>query len=159
MADDLVLESLQVGDLLRISCPMAPARVAGIGRDYAYVEWPWREIDPASRFRWNGQRAFARDPDSHEWIGPAFRTDPEPWHLTPNAMCRVGIPETIVQITSVHQCEPPEDRGWLPRPRIMLGFIPADHPEYIDIEDAGDTLYFPSAEPITIGRAASPVQG
>jgi hypothetical protein len=69
-------------------------------------------------------------------------------------MCMVGIPTMIAQVVTIHRCEQPEDVGWLPRPRVMMGIVPADRPEYIDDEDAGDTLYFPSAEPITLERAA-----
>ncbi|MGW9031381.1 hypothetical protein ACWGQ5_46665 [Streptomyces sp. NPDC055722] len=153
MADDLELESMQVGDLVKISLAMTPTRVTRVDQYYAYVEWPWGEIDPESRFRWNGGRAFARNPDSQDWVDSPYRTDPEPWHLTENATCLVGIPETIAQVVDIHRCEQPQDVGWLPRPRLMLGIIPADRSEYIDDEDAGDTLYFPSAEPIAIERA------
>ncbi|WP_143674336.1 MULTISPECIES: hypothetical protein [Streptomyces] len=66
----------------------------------------------------------------------------------------VGIPETIAQVVDIHRCDQPQDVGWLPRPRLMLGIIPADRSEYIDHEDADDTRYFPTAEPIAIKRAA-----
>ncbi|MFF0462920.1 hypothetical protein [Streptomyces mexicanus] len=154
MADGLEPESLQIGDLVKISLAMTPTRVTRVDPYYAYVEWPWHEIDPESRCQWDGSRAFARNPDSQDWVDSPYRTDPEPWHLTENSTCRVGIPETIAQVVDIHRCEQAQDVGWLPRPRLMLGIIPADRSEYIDDEDAGDTLYFPSGEPIVIKRAA-----
>ncbi|MFF2381226.1 MULTISPECIES: hypothetical protein [unclassified Streptomyces] len=147
------LEWLQVGDLVKISCPLVAARVAEVDQHYAYVEWPWGEIDPASRFRWNGQRAFAKDPKSLDWLGSPFRTVPEPRHLRANDMCEVGIPDMIVQVSEILRFESPQDRGWLPRPRLTLGVIPADYPMHIDDEDAGDCLHFPTREPITVERA------
>ncbi|MFJ5275094.1 hypothetical protein [Streptomyces sp. NPDC088358] len=37
---------------------------------------------------------------------------------------------------------------------LMLGVIPADRSDCTDHEDAGNTRHFPSAEPITVKRAA-----
>jgi hypothetical protein len=149
------LQHLRPGELLRVSCPMTHTRVADVSGFYASVEWPWRQIDRSSQFRWNGQRAFRRSAESSEWIGSLFRTDPEPWHLSAGDECQVGIPETLVQLVSVHHWDPPRDIGWLPRPNIMLWVIPPDHPEYADLEDAGDSIAFPSAEPITLERAGA----
>ncbi|MFD1275532.1 hypothetical protein ACFQ51_39865 [Streptomyces kaempferi] len=136
MNEGLEWESLQVGDLVEISLAMTPTRVTGVDQYYAYVEWPWGDIDPESRFRWDGGRAFARNPDSQDWADSPYRTDPEPWHLTENAMCMVGIPETIAQVVDIRRCEQPQDVGWLPRPHLMLGVIPADRRAYTDDEDA-----------------------
>jgi hypothetical protein len=152
------LQYLRPGDLLRVSCPMTRTRVADISRFYASVKWPWCQIDPSSQFRWNGQRAFSRTAESYEWIGSLFRTDPEPWHLSAGDECYVGIPETLVQLVSIHRWDPPQDTGWLPRPNVMLVVIPPEHPEYADLEDAGDSIAIPSAEPITIKRTAAQEQ-
>ena len=132
---------------------MVPVRVVDVSEFHASVEWPWGQIDPDSQFRWNGQRAFARSADSDDWIRSLFRTEPEPWNLVAGSECKVGIPETIVQVIDVYHYDLPQDIGWLPRPHTMLTVIPADHPEYADLEDAGDTIDIPSAAPITIERA------
>ncbi|MEW1800338.1 hypothetical protein [Streptomyces virginiae] len=103
------------------------------------VEWPRGEIDPPSRFRWNGQRAFAASPDDPDWTTSLFRTDPEPWNLSVGDNCLVGIPETLVRITDIGRYDPPQDVGWLPRPHTLLGVVPADYPDETVTEDDVDT--------------------
>ncbi|MFD5514800.1 hypothetical protein [Streptomyces sp. NPDC127066] len=154
MAVGLGLESLQVGDLVKVSLVMTPARVTSVDRHFAYVEWPWGGIDPESRFRWDGNRAFARDPHAEDWLCSPYRTDPEPRHLAENDMCVVGIPEMVTRVVGIDRYEQPQDEGFLPRFLVAVSVLPVDGFAFIDGEDAGDTLYFPSAEPITIERVA-----
>ncbi|MBM7437997.1 hypothetical protein [Streptomyces sp. HB132] len=143
-------QDFRVGDVLRVSCPPAQGRVVDVFPFDVAVEWPWAQIDPQSQFRWNGQRAFATDPDSPDWTTSLFKTDPEPWKLHAGDSCLVGMPETLVRITGIHRCEPPQDVGWLPRPHTMLGVVPADYPGEALSEDDVDTIYLDSAAPVTI---------
>jgi hypothetical protein len=116
----------RVGDVLRVTCPPSPARIGKVTRFYASVIWPWGEIDPDSKYRWNGEVAFPT-PDSRESPG-LFRTDPEPHHLVAGESCLVGIPETLVGVVDVIRHDPPQDVGWLPRPHTTLAVIPVDIP-------------------------------
>ncbi|MFI8501212.1 hypothetical protein ACIGFK_22355 [Streptomyces sp. NPDC085524] len=143
-------QDFRIGDVLRVSCPPTQARVANVSRFDIAVEWPWGEIDPQSRFRWNGQRAFATSPDAPDWTTSLFRTDPEPWNLSVGDNCLVGIPETLVRITDIGRYDPPQDVGWLPRPHTLLGVVPADYPDETVTEDDVDTIYIDSAAPVTI---------
>ncbi|EID55037.1 hypothetical protein [Saccharomonospora xinjiangensis] len=152
MAECGGLDDFRVGELVQVRCPMVPARVAEVTNFHVFVEWPWGRVDPASKFAWNGQRAFSRNASSIDWIASLFRTDPEPWHLSPGQECHVGIPERVMQVIDVYHCDPPRDIGRLPRPHTMLAVIPADHPEYADLEDACDTIEVPSAAPLTLTR-------
>ncbi|MFI1979373.1 hypothetical protein [Streptomyces wedmorensis] len=140
----------QVGDVLRVSCPLAEARVAEVSRFDASVEWPWAEIDPQSQIRWNGRRAFAMSPDSPDWTMSLFKIDPEPWNLRVGDSCLVGIPETLVRIIDIGRYDPPQDVGWLPRPHTMLVVVPADYPDEALSEHDGDTIDLESAAPVTV---------
>ncbi|MER7623460.1 hypothetical protein [Streptomyces sp. NPDC126503] len=139
-----------MGDVLRVSCPSAEGRVVEVSRFHASVEWPWAEIDPHSQFKWNGRRAFGMSPDSSDWTLSLFKTDPEPWNLHVDDICRVGIPETLVRIIDIGRYDPPQDVGWLPRPHTMLVVVPADYPDEALSEDDGDTIDLESAAPVTI---------
>ncbi len=150
MGEGTAHQDFRVGDVLRVSCPPARGRVVDVSRFDVAVEFPWAEIDPQSRFRWNGQRAFAIDPDSPEWTTSLFKTDPEPRNLRAGDSCLVGIPETLVRIIDIGRYDPPQDVGWLPRPHTMLIVVPADHPDEDLSEDEGDTIDLESAAPVTI---------
>jgi hypothetical protein len=58
----------RAGESLVLAREPADARAASVSRDYVFIDWPWCEVDPASRFRWNGQVALPRDAASHEWV-------------------------------------------------------------------------------------------
>ena len=106
----------RVGDVLRISCPFTPTVVTGVDEAYVSVRWPWWEIDPdAEGVRWNGEVALGRaDPDE------LYMTDPASPRLAPGDTCRVGIPARIIHVIEVHEYEPPQEAGWLPRPSLSL---------------------------------------
>ncbi|WP_432753363.1 hypothetical protein ACE1OA_24105 [Streptomyces sp. JL2001] len=150
MGETSTHQDFRVGDVLRVTCPPAQGRVTAVSRFHASVEWPWAEIDPQSRFRWNGQRAFGISPDSRDWTMSLFKTDPEPWNLQVGDTCLVGIPETLVRITDIGRYDPPQDVGWLPRPHTMLGVVPVDYPAEALSEDDGDTIDLDSAAPVSI---------
>jgi hypothetical protein len=51
----------QVGNVLRVSCAPAPARVTETSSSYVSIEWPWGEADPDSQYGWNGRFALPVD--------------------------------------------------------------------------------------------------
>jgi hypothetical protein len=97
-------------------------------------------VDPESAFRWNGNRAFNRDPHHYEWDGELYRLSPAVTALAEGDTCRVDIPETTVQVISVHTFDPPRDVGWLPRPRRYLGVLPQGQSFDPEFEDQGSSL-------------------
>lgn len=140
----------QVGDVLRVGCSPARARVADVRGSYIFVEWPWGKVDPDSRFRWNGQRAFPVDPGSGEWSYTLFRTEPNPQYLNRGDLCSVSIPETLVRVVDVLRHDPPLDLGRLPRPRTRLVVVPVDVSSDALQEDEAATIEIESAAPMTI---------
>ncbi|MEU0405558.1 hypothetical protein ABZ318_36215 [Streptomyces sp. NPDC006197] len=150
MAKGTPHHEFRVGDVLRVSCPPAEARVAEVSRFDASVEWPWAEIDPQSQVRWNGRRAFVMSSDSPDWTMSLFKTDPEPWNLQVGDSCLVGIPETLVRIIDIGRYDPPQDVGRLPRPHTMLVVVPADYSDEALSEHDGDTIDLESAAPVTV---------
>ncbi|MEE6262747.1 hypothetical protein [Plantactinospora sonchi] len=111
----------RVGDVLRISCPFAPTVVTHVDETDVVVRWPWWEIDPdAEGVRWNGEAALCHaDPDA------LYTTDPPAGRLAPGDACRVGIPARIIHVIEVHEYDPPQETGWLPRPSLVLIVLPA----------------------------------
>ena len=106
----------QVGDLLRLSSEIYEIRVTG-GNDCTFtVEWPWREIDQASRNRWDGQIGFPRDPNHRNWRNTPWRVEPDGWELSSGDVCLAAIPSADVRVTAIINYDPPEAFGWLPRP-------------------------------------------
>lgn len=144
----------QVGDILRVMCPTAAARVVEVSRYYVSIDWPWEKIDPHSKYRWNGQVAFPIDPDSYEWLEGLFYTDPAPHHLAVGDTCFVYIPETYIALIDIIHHDPPLDIGQLPRPHTTLVVRMIDHLEPIirddDVEDSGIPIELDSAAPITL---------
>jgi hypothetical protein len=137
-----------VGDELLLECLPADARVVTVTDRYAFVEWPWREIDPASARKWNGLVAFPRDPDSLEWANTPWRLEPNPEELESGSTCRVGIPSTVVLVRSIRLFDPPRDLGWLPRPTTGLDVVIAGADQFD--EDSGFLIYLDGAEPLSI---------
>jgi hypothetical protein len=111
----------RVGDVLRISCPSATARVTAVDSRHVSVRWPWWEIDPdAEDTRWNGAVAIARDdPDE------LYAVEPAADRLSAGDVCRVGIPPRIVHVIDVTAHDPPPATGWLPRVSLELLVLPA----------------------------------
>ncbi|MGW6403372.1 hypothetical protein [Streptomyces sp. NPDC055134] len=140
----------QVGDVLRVSCSPARARVADVQGFYIYVEWPWEKVDPDAQFRWNGQVAFPVDPGSWEWSYTLFRTEPSPQYLNRGDSCSVSIPETLVRVVDILLHDPPLDVGRLPRPHTRLVVLPVDASSDVLQEDEGVTIEIESAAPIAI---------
>ncbi|MEV5173687.1 hypothetical protein AB0L10_21955 [Streptomyces flaveolus] len=115
----------RVGDVLSVACPFTPARVErGLTWEHVSVRWPWWRIDTDSAFfHWNGIVALGVDAGGYvspEVESELFRTDPPPEHLKAGDMCRVGVPPTVVHVTSVDHHDPPLETGWLPRPRLSV---------------------------------------
>ncbi len=143
----------EVGDLLRVSCAPAPARVTGVSRSHVSIEWPWGDVDPDSRYGWDGRFALPVEPDGREWS--LFRTEQDPRGLKPDDTCLVGIPETLVHVVDVGRYDPPMDTGRLPRPHTLLIVLPVDRPgSAVGGEDEGDTIELGSAAPIVMQRAS-----
>ncbi|MGY0017509.1 hypothetical protein [Streptomyces sp. cg35] len=140
----------RVGDVLRVSCSPASARVADVRGSYISVEWPWEKIDPDSRFRWNGQVAFPVDPGSWEWSYTLFRTEPSPQYLNRGDSCSVSIPETLVRVVDIRRHDPPLDLGRLPRPHTRLVVLPVDASSDALQEDEAATIEIESAAPIAM---------
>jgi hypothetical protein len=140
----------RVGEVVRISCEPANARVTRVTAHHVMLEWPWRKIDPDSRkFQWNGDVALSRDSGHQDWGNRPWRTDPDEQELSQGDVCIVGIVPVKVRITGIRRFDPPVGLGWLPHSELALGIVflgDEDDPE------AGDTIYLPSAEPIVIER-------
>ncbi|MES5818509.1 hypothetical protein [Streptomyces sp. RG80] len=143
--------SYRVGDILRVTCPWTPAKVARVAGSHAFIVWPWAEIDPESRYRWDGQTAMPTDPDSLEWWQGVFHTEPKPWELSAGDTCLVGVPETLVRVLDIQRHDPPADRGRLPRPRITLVVAHVDQPDGTWAEEEGQGFVIDpnSSEPLT----------
>ncbi|WP_145868727.1 hypothetical protein [Streptomyces capillispiralis] len=141
----------QVGNVLRVSCASAPARVTEVSRFDVSIEWPWGEVDADSQYVWNGRFALPVEPDGREWS--LFRTEQDPRTLEPGDTCLVGIPETLVRVIDVGQYDPPMDTGRLPRPHTLLIVLPVGRsPVEGSGEDEGDTIELDSAAPLAIER-------
>jgi hypothetical protein len=140
----------RVGESLTLACEPADARVASMSTQYVFVEWPWREADPESRARWNGQVALPRSADSREWLNTPWRIEPAVSELEVGDLCLVGIPATSVIVRAVRNYVPAKDVGWLPRPTLGLSVVPAG--DYEDDEEAGYIVYLDGAEPISVSR-------
>ncbi|NNN37501.1 hypothetical protein HLK59_45685 [Streptomyces sp. S3(2020)] len=143
----------RVGDILRVTCPWTPAEVAGVTGRYAVLVWPWAEIDPESRFGWDGRVAVPTDPDSPERWQDVFRTEPKPWLLSAGDTCLVGVPETLVRVLDIDHHDPLADRGWLPRPHTTLVVAHLDQPQepmWPEEEGEGFTIDPGSFAPLTL---------
>jgi hypothetical protein len=143
------VDEFQAGDHLRISCEPRTVEVASADESYVYVRCPWQWPDPESKYRWDGETAFARDPDHYDF-DRLWRLDPPPTELNVGQSCQLSIPSIEVVVVSVTRVHPSEDLGWLPRPEVALDLVPAsDSP---DDEDAVQALYLSEGEPIVIER-------
>jgi hypothetical protein len=111
------------------------------------VAWPWLQIDPSSRFRWDGTTAFPRDPESPDWRNIPWRIEPDGWELESGDNCMVGIPQIDVRIMWIKYFDPPGDFGWLPRPIWGLAVCPLQ--DWGD-ENAGYVMYLDTGEPVQI---------
>ncbi|MEU6704618.1 hypothetical protein [Streptomyces wuyuanensis] len=151
---DINGHDFQVGDILRVDCPPARARVTAVGLFEVSIEWPWGEMDAASDIRWNGLRAVPRPDDPDEWPG-LFQIASGAAELNAGDFCLAGIPESSVRVIDIGHYEPPADVGWLPRPATMLIVVPTDRAHGALVHE-GDTIELPSAAPISIKRISSP---
>ncbi|MEW5354868.1 hypothetical protein [Streptomyces sp. 16-176A] len=117
------------------------------------IEWPWGDVDPDSRYGWDGRFALPVEPDGREWS--LFRTEQDPRGLEPDDTCLAGIPETLVHVIDVGRYDPPMDTGRLPRPHTLLIVLPVDRPgSAVGGEDEGDTIELDSAAPIVRERVS-----
>lgn len=141
----------RVGDVLSVVCPFTLARVEqAVTWDHVAVRWPWWDIDADSEFvHWNG--VVALGVNSSGRVGPEveaelFRTDPPPEQLGPGDFCRVGVPPTVVHVTSVDHHDPPLVTGWLPRPHLTLAVLRSglsyrEFPDGSHLDGTGYTLH------------------
>ncbi|MFG2039099.1 hypothetical protein [Dactylosporangium sp. NPDC048998] len=139
----------QPGDHLLISCEPQDVEVVRADRFYVYVSWPWHRPDPASKVRWDGTRAFARDPE-HSDFDQLWRLDPPPVELQIGGVCQVSIPPIEVVVTWAARFDPPKDIGWLPRPTGALDVVPVFGERQPGGEEIG--LYLGDTEPLRIER-------
>ncbi|WP_327174777.1 hypothetical protein OG599_05340 [Streptomyces sp. NBC_01335] len=118
----------RVGDVLSVACPFTETVVVeGVRWGHLSVRWPWWSIDEGNElFRWNGVMALGVEGgDAYpENLSELFRTDPPPHRLRPGDLCRVGVPPTLVHVTSVDRHDPPLETGWLPRPTLTVAVLP-----------------------------------
>ena len=138
----------QAGDHLLLECAPVDAEVSKVAGSYAFIEWPWREVDMESRLRWNGQVAFPRSSDSFEWLNTPWRIEPDVEMLEEGDACMVGISPTRVIVRAVHQFDPAKDLGWLPRPSVGLSVVPVG--DFEGDDEAGYMIYLDGAEPIIV---------
>ncbi|RBQ20037.1 hypothetical protein DP939_09405 [Spongiactinospora rosea] len=111
-----------------------------------YVEWPWRQVDPASP-AWEGTMGFRRDGEHWEWSSTPWRIEPDPEGLGGGDLCMVGIPATEVKVVAIEEYDPPGEFGWVPKPTLGIGVCPVAD---LDDEEAGYVLYLPCGDPIEI---------
>ena len=138
---------VKVGDRLLISCAPVRVRVTGVLRREVLVEWPWRTVDPESKFRWDGTVAVPVDPSRAEWFQSPWRLEPRAG-LAAGDWCRLSIPPTEVIVRERYSFDEPRDIGWLPRPSAAVRLAPAGESE--DQEGADFVLYLDATEPIDI---------
>jgi hypothetical protein len=136
---------VRAGDLLRVSCPSIDAEVTYADQYSVSIRWPWRQLDPDSRFAWNGDLAFELDPQRP---GSLFATTPRLVTLRAGDRCQVGITAQVVQVVSVRRWWPDQDTGWLPRRPLALSVLPQGTPP--DLTREGILLDPYGAEPITV---------
>lgn len=141
--------NFRTGEILTVTCEPTDAYVAKVLGKYVFLEWPWRQVDPGSRFKWNGQVALPRDAGHHEWANTPWRAEPDPGELQADNTCQVGIPPTRVLVRAVHDYAPGRDLGWLPRPTLELSVVSVGDQ---NDEEAGYMLYLDGAEPISVTR-------
>ena len=134
------------GEIVCISCVPTRARVSRTTGRYVFVEWPWRSVDPDSRFRWDGTVAFPVDPESTEWDNMPWRITPRPSELSAGQPCVVEIPAMDVIVERICRYDPPRDTGWTPRPALDIVVRPVE-----TVHDEGSfLLYINAAEPISV---------
>ncbi|BEK90067.1 hypothetical protein KP696_24970 [Nocardia seriolae] len=133
-----VAVEFRVGDIIEMSCAFTEARVEQVTPDEVFVEWPWWAVDPDSdAVRWNGVVALAAGPDNPGWEREVFRVRPQVADLSADAVCRIGIPPTVVHVIDVRRFDPPRETGWLPRPRRQIGYLRAGQALDPGLEDQG----------------------
>ena len=143
-------EEFRVGETLIISCDWADAQVTKVDGFYVCLEWPRGTVDPQSRYRWNGQCMFPRDPRHYDWSNTPWHLEPDSDQLETGDTCQVGIPPTRVLVREVYDFDPPEDLGSLPRPTRGLAVVAVNEQ---DNEDAGFILYLDGRDPISVTLA------
>ncbi|WP_051450648.1 hypothetical protein [Actinospica robiniae] len=145
----------RIGEVLRISCASAQARVVGVSATHFMLVWPWGTVDPASTgVRWDGTFAFPRDPDHPEWHNTPWRIEADDLSgLSVGDACAVGIPPKRVRVQGVRRHQPPADLGRLPRPELTLNVVFRGDERR---PDAGFSLRLPPAEPLRIEHEDAP---
>lgn len=130
------------GDVLRVSCPDAPATVTGITRHHISLDWPWWRVDPdCDWIHWNGEVALPLQNEPGDRETSFFRTDPPADRLAAGDLCRVGIPETVGHITRVDRFDPPLETGRLPRPRLSVTLLRAGEAHDPEREEQGEEFH------------------
>ncbi|MFE9850030.1 hypothetical protein ACFYPN_14630 [Streptomyces sp. NPDC005576] len=148
----------RVGDVLSVACPFTETVVeSGVARDELSLRWPWWSIDTDSDlFHWNGVVAL----DAGSMDAPAensselFRTEPPPHRLRAGDLCRVGVPPTLVHVTSVDRHDPPLETGWLSRPTLTVtvlrqGVSYREYPDGSHLDGFGYALHPGDGTPFT----------
>lgn len=121
------------------------------------VEWPWWEVDPECDWiEWNGQVALACDPASYEGDLELFRTERPAQDLEVGAVCRVGIPPTVVHLMGVERFEPPLETGRLPRLGRQVMVLRAGQSHDPDLEWQGYEIAPDDGVPIALDLLLRP---
>jgi hypothetical protein len=140
-----LLVPFRPGDVLRVSMPFVETTVTGVTRSTVVLRWPWRRVDPASRYGWTGGEFGFLVDELHKIL---YRTEPPLPRLRAGQRCRVGIPPTLVHVLFVMELAAPEDTGMLPRPSGWLTLLPAGTPfEPTNREPSIDVELVAASEP------------
>lgn len=131
-------DRFRAGDVLVVSSVFAEAEVAQVSPPHVMLKWPWWRKDPdIDWIQWNGQVAITTDPSHFDYANEIFRTEPAAARLRGGATCQVGIPPTTVHVIRVEHFDPPQETGWLPRPRTELVLLRAGQSEDAALEEQG----------------------
>jgi hypothetical protein len=70
--------------------------------------------------------------------------------LVPGDTCQVGIPPRIIHVLEVHEYDPPQQTGWLPRPSLSLLVLRAGEQPNPRSEFQGTSIEPDGGVPLTL---------
>lgn len=142
--------NFQAGQRFLIRCDSHEVRVKSVFGGEVAVLWPWGQVDPGSRTRWDGSVAVPSDPLRFAWFESPWRLEPSDG-LRPGDICQLFIPPTEVIVRHVESPETPLDIGRVPRPTQVVEFAMIDETQHLEeeeLDEASFTIFFELVEPI-----------